>query len=164
MAAMVSSSLENHVDLNGNSDKYSDSIHGSQPIKEGEDDDKGWIRVEKCRDQGKSGACPSATTHPNRVIRHQGINKNASDEGRANSFTRKQGSSFSIQSPLCFVPGLSPSSWKDACMIGGSIDDNCKLEYISPSLSSDGNQYASIAKAEIESNARRWENTLIGMY
>ena len=104
MAAMVSSSLENHVDLNGNSDKYSDSIHGSQPIKEGEDDDKGWIRVEKCRDQGKSGACPSATTHPNRVIRHQGINKNASDEGRANSFTRKQGSSFSIQSPLCFVP------------------------------------------------------------
>ena len=63
---------------------------------------------------------------------------------------------------LHFAPGSAPTSWKDICLIGRRLDDACKLSFIQPTKTTDGDYTAKIGKAEVESNAHKWENTLIG--
>ena len=75
---------------------------------------------------------------------------------------RVQRASIPMPPPMCFVPDSSPTSWKDVCMLGRNLEDNCKLSSIQPSKTIAGDSYTRIEKSKIDASTLRWENTLIG--
>ena len=66
------------------------------------------------------------------------------------------------QNPWKFIPGTSPTSWKDICTLGRNLTEDSKLSFIPPCVDDSGDCYAKIDRFEIDANIQKWDNTLVG--
>ena len=87
---------------------------------------------------------------------------------QSKEFSNQQSCPINLQclkksAPRKFAPGSFPTSWKDVCIMGRILDDDCKLSYIKPQTNSDGSIYARVARSEIEDNVHRWEKFFGGL-
>ena len=61
----------------------------------------------------------------------------------------------STSSYMRFTQGISPTSWKEVCLLGRSVEESSRLSLVAPAISAEGSSYACIDRSEIDINARR---------
>ena len=48
------------------------------------------------------------------------------------------------ETPWSFAPGAKATLWKDICFVGCKLEEECKLDFVAPSVDELGKSYAKI--------------------